>query len=786
VRIWVRPILTTASVAFASAAWGQVDLSTPINQYVRVLRVRGAVRNQSQSQNPVEPTGFPAPGERNGALPPPRTYGPGERTLRILSPNRWSASGSHVHAENGIHAVYRGYDIFGSTLDGDTQTEIFTLTGDVRVIGLNSVVTGESVTVNFRDSTFKSTNSDVQLRPGFLQGRTREDVYVRSLGSYGSEREIFGEDSSVTTCNLDEPHYQILADTTDVRPGRRIVMRGVTIQVLKHNILRLPYLSIPLDQRLPRYIPEVGHSQDEGYYVKFRIPVALKGNDNFLDSRVDYFTKLGAGLGLDYDYRGRSMDGRMRVYGIFGGPTKTLELEAHHNERFGRSLLNLDANFQRGNYLTAPDNTLIDTRAALNIPQNNGTFTRFSFFRSSNTSQGFDTVQQVLGMNDSRIFTPRIHTNLELNLSDNHSSFSGQNAVESKQLDVRFSGIDDLKKALAELDYIRSMPIGQTNNFFATADRTPVFYLRTDSSRLFSPKFAAEWPMQAEFSTGNFSALTFDNNNGHITRTNLDISLARPDHPQRRFDISANGRFIQGIYSDNTAQYVTNLGTTARYNLGRDTGINVRYEYLQPHGYTPLEFDRPGRTNVLTTDMSVRPFRNLLVGAQTGYDFLQREQDLTGWQSVGLRAEYRPLNNLQFRSLATYDTFLKNLSNVRFDMTFKPGATYVGLGVRYDNTRSTLGEANLFIDALKWGRLRSSILLDYNGYIRRFDARHFAFTYDLHCAELIVQILDNQTGFRPGTTVSVFLRLKAFPFDTPFGIGRRGQVVGGGTGRDFY
>lgn len=739
------------------------------------------------TQNPLEPSGFPQPPSRDGELPPPRAYGPEERAIQIVSPNNWRARGSHISATGGIHAIYKGYDIFGGTLEGDTQTEVFTLTGNVKVIGKDSVVNGERVTVDFRANTFNSDNSEITLRPSLLQGRALADVYFRGVDTFGSEREVFGNDSSLTTCNYDDPHYAILADKTDVRPGKRIIFRGVRIRVLSHDILRLPYLSIPLERHSDRYLPTVGHSPQEGYWIKSKIPIALKGNDNFLDARVDYYTKLGNAIGADYDYTARNIRGNARVYGIL--QSGTFNADIHHDQRFGLSELQLDGSFQRSNYLVAPDSTLVDTRAQYILPQRNGSLTRLSFNRNSNSSPSFSAVQQQIGLSDNRIFTPSIRTNLDLTLSDTTSSSTGFNSVQSKELDVRFSGVDDLKRATAELNYQRNIPIGTNNNtFFTTADQTPVFYLRTDAGRLLPPRLATEIPFQAELSYGNFATPRIIGTGAeHITRQNLNLGFSRPDHPQRRFDVSADGRFQQGIYSDDAAQYITGLDTVARYSLGPDTAFNVRYSYLQQHGFTPLEFDRTGRTNVVSSDLSFRPIRSLLIGAQTGYDFLQLEQqNSTAWQTLGLRAEWRPRDYFQVRSLATYDPYQRGWSNIRFDIGYRPGATYLSLGVQYDGIRKTLGNMNLFVDGLKWGRLKTSAILDYNGYLRKFNATHFAFTYDLHCADLIVQVLDNQTGFRPGTQVSVFLRLKAFPFTTPFGIGTRGQAVGGGSGRPIF
>ncbi len=145
-----------------------------------------------------------------------------------------------------------------------------------------------------------------------------------------------------------------------------------------------------------------------------------------------------------------------------------------------------------------------------------------------------------------------------------------------------------------------------------------------------------------------------------------------------------------------------------------------------------------------------------------------------------------PLNNLQFRTLATYGSTLGQLSTIQWDMAFKPGSTFISAGFRYDAMEHTIGEWDMFIDALKWGRLKVSLVLDYDGYAHTFTADHFSITYDLHCAEAILQVLDNPTGFQPGPQIAFFLRLKAFPFNTPFGTGTSGQAVGAGFGRTTF
>jgi len=76
-----------------------------------------------------------------------------------------------------------------------------------------------------------------------------------------------------------------------------------------------------------------------------------------------------------------------------------------------------------------------------------------------------------------------------------------------------------------------------------------------------------------------------------------------------------------------------------------------------------------------------------------------------------------------------------------------------------------------------------SALLAYNGYLKKFEEKHFSFIYDLHCAEAVLQVRESNVGFRSGREIYFFIRIKAFPFDTPFGLTRRGAPIGTATGR---
>ncbi len=774
----LRLALLALAIPFGSVAVAQVGVLTGQGFG---LAARNPLFPPHDQQNPTQPSGFPLPPvQQTGDLPQPEQVGPEGGGLRVLRIGKALNTEEELHFTDGVEFTKDGYHVWADEARSRRGSNIYTLKGNVVVVGRDESVYGDEVTVNFTDKTFVALNSKATLKPSLVRGRILDNVYTHSRQSSGSEKEIFLQKSSTTTCSYPEPHYEILADKVDVRPGKRIIFRKVRLKLLGHTLVTLPFLSIPLDQRNYNNLPEVGRGQAEGFFIKNRFGVPLTGNDS-LNLRTDYYTKLGTGLGAQYRYDRRDLLGYFQVYTITGHDNE-LEIVNQHRQLIGRSILSIDNTFERNNYLISPGNTVWNSRSTFLIPQGRSN-TRLTYSRSSNEGTSSNSLNQTFGVNDQRYYGSKFQTTLDVNTTIANSNFGGGNPVHREQVDLRFSGLGDFNKFQARLDYIRSIPIGETSNFFSSSDITPSLALLTDSRRLIGANFDKVLPFKSELSIGEYGDPIGD---GRITRSNFSFDFTNPRVKPSRLQILYQAGFRQGIYSDDTAQYVLRAGSQISYKFTRDTALNIRYSYLRPYGYSPLQIDRTGRTHVVNSDLSFSPLKNLTLGAQTGYDFnIAAQGSQTAWQQVGLRGEYKLGRYFDFRTLSTYDTTRHTFSTTRFDLTYVPGSTFISIGAKYDGLRAKWAAVNLFVDGFQIGRLRTSTLLNYNGYLKRFEAAHFSFIYDLHCAEAVFQIVNNPyAGSGSGNQIVFFIRLKALPFDTPFGTGRQGQAIGTGTGRD--
>ena len=218
------------------------------------------------------------------------------------------------------------------------------------------------------------------------------------------------------------------------------------------------------------------------------------------------------------------------------------------------------------------------------------------------------------------------------------------------------------------------------------------------------------------------------------------------------------------------------------YDFARRSVFDIAYRNHRAFGFTPLSIDRTGRNDALSFNLNYQVVKSFLLTARTGYDVLQADRGNVPWQQVWMQTAWTPSKNFQFKTSSTYDTFNQVWSNVRFDVNYVEGDFRAGIGSRYDGRRSIWGSTSFLLQGLKIGRTTFATALDWNGFTQRFEAQHYSVIYDLHEAEAVLDIIDNQAGFRSGRQIAFFLRLKAFPTRSPFGSGTRGQAVGGGTG----
>ncbi|RYG21719.1 LPS-assembly protein LptD, partial [bacterium] len=627
----------------AASARAQIDPSAI--SAIQALREGNVIRQGVP--NPLQPTGFPdPPAKRPDEVVP-------QQEFELISVDDTEQEGQSVRLKGNVEFVARGYRVRCDEAYGNLRQQVWTCSGNVFITGNGANIVGERITVDFINENYVAENTETQLTPEQLQYRLTDKLYVAGKLSAGTRWLTHTQDGSLTTCNLERPHYGIEARDLEIRTGKRAIFRDTRIRLFSKTVLRVPFLVVPLEDRTYRNLPYFGRSEDEGYFVKNTYAIPMKGNAALV-TRQDFMEKLGVGLGLEYGYAAPTVSGVARVYKIFG-QAKTLNFSNDHRQAFNWGSISLQNDYQQDNYLTAPGQTLLNTRGTLtynNLFADRAT-TRLTLNRNENKSTGYSNTTQTIGLNDQRRFG-NLRTDSQVNLLSTESSYSGGTQTETERVQVKLLANQEIGLGTAQVQYQRTIPVGETQGFLGSSDLTPVFSLQSDARHLFGAERARDIPIRTELSWGQYAD---SRKKTQTERTSIGMTYAKSTPSTERLTFDTSARFRQSLYSDDTAQYVLGLNENIRYRLGPDTGINLRYGYLRPYGFTPLSLDSTGQTNFVSTDVNVRPIRSLLLGAQTGYDLLRLQRSEIAWQQLGLRSEWTPRSGILFRSLLTYDTF---------------------------------------------------------------------------------------------------------------------------------
>lgn len=734
------------------------------------MKAKTSSAARSRQNRPIDsPTFFPEAKERTG---PKITGAPNE--ISIWNAEEISRYGDRVDLRGQARLSFQGYDLQSDEVSGDLSVRSFLARGRAMLLYDEAYVRGRIVSLNASDRTFSAFDARAQLSPRLIQGRLTEDLYTEAEETSGSEERVFLHRCSVTTCNLEKPHFFLAANRMDVIPGRRARLTGVTVTVLDRRLIRIPSFTVPLAEFSDRYVPEIGQSREEGFFVKTRTTVPLRGA-SYIDTRLDYYSRLGFGFGNDVNYVFDAGRGIARWFSITGR-RRSASADIRHQQRLAGGQLFLDGVFNQNSYLVGPDVTTLNFRASYGLASRTGT-TNVDFFRTGTSSVQFRSFSEVLSVQDQRQLGRDFQAGFNLALNTNESRQPGGGAAIQRRLDLQSRGAYRWSKADATIEYQRSIPVSGLGEFFAGSDRTPVLSLRTDSSRIFGPLQRWNLPFTLELSAGEWADPL---QKRLYTRYFLDLQMNRSSDPNRALSASWSGSFRQGLYNDDTAQYVLQSFLTTRFRQGKGLEIRLGHNYLRGYGYTPLSIDRTGIINVVNYDATFESGSKFSASLSTGYDLAALERRQAPWQPVQVRIQYRPNEDTVLRANTVFESSRSLWSIFRFEGATRILGGGVSFNAQYDGFRRRFGPTNLFLEGLTFGKLKISAILNYNGYRERFDSRQYALTYDLHCSEAILVVSENLVGFRAGTEVGFFIRIKGLPFETPFGIGRRGQAIGGG------
>lgn len=720
-------------------------------------------------------------------------------TLEEHAPGKWTVNG-HVIVR------YKDYRLTADRADIDTDTGNVVFNGHTTLITpmgetVNSNPDG-SLTINTKRDTYIVNDATTIVPTSELPAGLLLPVRIYGGTISGNAGLIDARGSTFTTCDFIEPHYSFLARDLTVIPGRSFIARHVTLFRRHHALFTIPYLFVPLDRRFPRQtlFPVVGHSPDEGYFAKFAFGYALASTLPGI-LRVDLLQKKGIGTGFEQNYgsddRLSRGAGLLSLYHLHDKSTGSENYTGslNHRQKIGQFYIDLGSQFQNNSYFAGNRKTMASS-STLGIS---------SYTALSNFSLETSLSQSDYGVGKSRTLTSslnesftapsgRQHVTTVFNYSD-FGNPGSSGTSEQRRLDSNIDVTSSERRGTLELltNKFVNLSSQSTTGFFSGLERIPEVRFMTDPRRLGIGNLLPQ-SAQLDVSIGAFNE---PSTKTKAQRLHFNMDAGDTDFKlSKRSSFDVGGDYQQGFYSDNTAQYILSGHANYQLNIGNSSHLSAAYYYLRPYGFTPFQFDYIGTNNNLSLSMLLKENPKFHVSLGTGYDInAARAHTLFGsqpWQNLNVQMLISPNNAVRFRTSTAYDINHGKLMDIASALRLRPGHDVLfDVSSRYATQLHRVASINADLD-LPFSRDRSEdagwrirAIGGFNGYTNAFDYKGVALTRSWHDWETTLQFEDSMGGLRPGGTITLNFRLKAFPAFEPFATGQFGQSYDTGVG-DVY
>ncbi|MCF7877704.1 MAG: LPS assembly protein LptD [Candidatus Omnitrophica bacterium] len=200
-----------------------------------------------------------------------------------------------IVAEGNVTMEYKEVKIFCDKAVYDAEANKAHIIGDVKIIREGSTAYGQDVLYDF--NTLEADIEEVKISQPPIYGKANQ-IKKESENKYVLNR------GYVTTCDLEDPHYKLVAKTILIYPGKKVVAKNMVLKVGDFPIFYIPYFSQSLkDESFPvEVIP--GKNSHWGYYLltrwRYNLDEQNKGKVSF-----DWYQDRGLGTGINHKFESK-------------------------------------------------------------------------------------------------------------------------------------------------------------------------------------------------------------------------------------------------------------------------------------------------------------------------------------------------------------------------------------------------------------------------------------------------------------------------------------------------
>lgn len=197
-----------------------------------------------------------------------------------------------VIGTGNISITYKDIILTCEKVSVNLETHDAEAEGNVNITQKDAYFIGDKVMYNFEKRSAVIDYGYINANPFY--GRAENMTKDEGKDEFGLEN------GSVTTCDLDKPHYRIQAERVKIYLNDKVEANNIVFLIGTVPVMYLPYYVQPLRHNKKTNLTVIpGQSKDWGYFVLNSLRYYI--DDNFRgDILLDYRTKKGLATGVNH------------------------------------------------------------------------------------------------------------------------------------------------------------------------------------------------------------------------------------------------------------------------------------------------------------------------------------------------------------------------------------------------------------------------------------------------------------------------------------------------------
>jgi len=556
-----------------------------------------------------------------------------------------------IIAKDGVELKYQDIEVKANNLKINLTTNLLFASGNALFKQDDTETNCEELTYNWKTKKIILLRLKGELTGEGIKGK----VYYQGekMENFPKTVEITG--GSFTTCELEEPHYHIVAKEMIIYPKDKIIARNISWYEGKTKIITLPYFLIFLDRKTQMPIlPKIGQNSKDGWFIKTNFNYYID-EKSYGTLYIDWLEKKGIGTGVEHTLEigdtNNPGETSLYLYQIKDKNSGDINLSGRikYEQEFEEDLktqvtLNYTGSKAAGGELLSNS---LKSQFSLDKKGEKYNLKISGKYNFSGTGLGQEdlSINGNIKVNHNYTINDKLSSALTLVYTDKNPASQEVADLELKPKWVlKYKGEGYTLNLTTEKRFDLDGDNYTDENVSKIINRLPEFVFNKSATAIGETKITYD----INASVGHFYEAATEEDNW---RGEYIINVKRPFKLGEYLTLTPSGIFRQDVYLTGEARYLVGGKVDLKAVYNPYISSTLSYSYNKSVGPTPFNFDYIAPlSNTVSGKLTLKPSEKAKLDLSTNYNFVTEN-----FGKLVAKVEYKPKDGWKMNFSSSYN-----------------------------------------------------------------------------------------------------------------------------------